>query len=80
MLQRRKGYDYCRRVHIVQKSVMCVCLSTVNVDRNGRINVKFGIVTFMEKLSINTKIVYNRSKISGTLREDQSRFYCYRLL
>jgi hypothetical protein len=38
---------------------MRVCLSSVNVAPTGQINVKFGIGTFMEKLSININIVFN---------------------
>jgi hypothetical protein len=50
------------------------------VASTGRINVKFGIATFMEKLLINVKIVYNRSKYRALYVKTKAGFivtgYC----
>jgi hypothetical protein len=41
----------------------------------GRISAKFGIGKFYENLSTSSKFGEKLAKISGTLREDVSRFY-----
>jgi hypothetical protein len=46
----------------------------ISVAPTGRIFVKFDIGHFYENLSINSKFCTNRTKISGTLREDVSTF------
>ena len=67
--------------HLVCVCYSChdLCLSAcISRALTGRVCVKTDIAEFHEDLSRNSKHFYNRAKLSGVLREAQSKFHYYR--
>jgi hypothetical protein len=61
--------------HLLASLCMSVCLSAcISAVPTGGIFVKFDTGNFYENPSINSKFGWNRTKLSGTLREDLSTF------
>ena len=61
--------------HLLASLCMSFCLSAcISAVPTGRIFVKFDNGNFYENPSINSGFGYNRTKVSGTLREDLSTF------
>jgi hypothetical protein len=71
---RRFGKAKFRKATI--RFVMSVCPSTWNnLAPTGRISMKLHIWAFFENLSRTSKFNYNRTRMTGTLHEDQCTFF-----
>jgi len=63
-----------RFVHRNSKKKSTYELRCISAVPTGRIFVKFGTGNFYENPSINSKFSLNRTKVSGTLRQDLNTF------
>ena len=54
-----------------QQNIKCI-----NAVPTEQISLKFCLGDLHKYLSIKSSFVYNRTKITGTLHEDQRKFHC----